>query len=312
MAERSIKAGYMKDAVKYLQQAHEADPDNSDITYRLGWAYNILHQDVEATYWFGLARASSDPKIAADATRSWRNLRSSTQRFRFTTWLFPTFSTRWHDAFGYAQMKAEVRTGLGIRPYLSARFVGDYRQKMAQAGAPPQYLSESSVIVGVGMATTPWHGMIAWGEAGQAYNYLSHRMLPDYRGGLSVARGAGHPLRGESPGWFADAALDAVFMSRFDKDILFYNQSRFGYTAGPSAFRLQIYGEAGVTLDQQRQYWANFGEGGLGIRLTGSFLPQSMYFTFDAVRGVYLVNEGNPRRPNFYDFRAGFWYAFTH
>lgn len=311
MAERSIKAGYMKDAVKYLQLAHEVDSNDSDVAFRLGWAYNILHQDVEATYWFGLARGSPDPRIAADATRSWRNLRSATQRFRLTAWLFPTFSTRWHDAFGYAQVKTEVRTGLGFRPYLSARFVGDYRQKMALAGAPPQYLSESSVIVGVGIATTPWHGVVGWGEAGQAFNYVTHRMLPDYRGGVSLARGAGHSLRGESPGPFADAAVDAVFMSRFDKDVLFYNQTRFGYTAGPKAFRLQVYGEAGVTLDEQRQYWANFGEGGLGLRLTGSFLPQSMYFTFDAVRGVYLINEGNPRRPNFYDFRAGFWYALT-
>jgi hypothetical protein len=25
-----------------------------------------------------------------------------------------------------------------------------------------------------------------------------------------------------------------------------------------------------------------------------------------------LSNTGNPRRPNFNDLRAGFWYAFTH
>jgi hypothetical protein len=100
-------------------------------------------------------------------------------------------------------------------------------------------------------------------------------------------------------------------MSRFDKDVLFYNQSRFGYTAGPPSFRIQIYGEAGLTMDHKRQYWANFGETGLGIRVAGSFLPKSMYFMFDAVRGVYVINEGNPRRPNFYDFRAGFWYAIT-
>lgn len=137
-------------------------------------------------------------------------------------------------------------------------------------------------------------------------------MLPDYRGGISLARGTGHSLRGESPGWFADTAADAVFISRFGDDVLFYNQSRLGYTAGPKAFRLQVHGEADVTLDDQGQYWANFGEGGLGMRLTGSFLPPSMYFTFDALRGVYFVNAGNPRRSNFYDFRAGFWYAFTH
>ena len=37
-----------------------------------------------------------------------------------------------------------------------------------------------------------------------------------------------------------------------------------------------------------------------------------MYFTVNFLRGVYTVNQGNPRRPNFYDLSAGFWYAFTH
>ena len=311
MAERSIKAGYIKDALKYLQLAHEEDPDDTGIMLRLGWAYNLLHQDVEAVYWFDLARRSADPKVAAEAEHSWRNLRSATERFRLTGWLFPMFSTRWHDAFGYAQMKAEMRTGSGIRPYVSVRFVGDSRQTIAMAGAPPQYLSESSVILGVGVTTNPWHGAVAWGEAGRAFDYLTHQQFPDYRGGLSFARGTGHALRAESPGWFADTTLDAVFISRFNKDVLFYNQGRFGYTAGPKSFRLQFYGDANLTLDIQRQYWANFGEAGLGIRFTGSFLPQSMYFTVEGLRGVYLVNQGNPRRPNFNDFRAGLWYAFT-
>jgi hypothetical protein len=30
MAERSVKAGYMKDALKYLQLAHESDPVDFD------------------------------------------------------------------------------------------------------------------------------------------------------------------------------------------------------------------------------------------------------------------------------------------
>lgn len=157
MAERSIKAGYIKDAVKYLLLAHEADPADTEIVLRLGWAYNLLHQDVEAVQWFGQARQSSDPKIAGEADRAWRNLRSSTERLRFTAWLFPIYSNRWHDAFGYAQMKMELRTGWGIRPYVSVRFVGDYRRTVPLAGAPPQYLSENSVILAGGLATTPWH-----------------------------------------------------------------------------------------------------------------------------------------------------------
>jgi Flp pilus assembly protein TadD len=60
MAERSIKAGYMKDAVKYLQIAHDSDPGDFAVMLRLGWAYNILHQDSEAIQWFDSARASPD------------------------------------------------------------------------------------------------------------------------------------------------------------------------------------------------------------------------------------------------------------
>ncbi len=310
MADRSIKAGYLKDAVKYLETAAEADPTDSEVMLRLAWAYNNLHQDVAAMHWFDLARRSSDPIIAAEAQKAWRNLRSPTARFRTTGWLYPLFSTRWSDLFGYGQVKTEFRTGLGFRPYISARIVGDTRQTEG-VSLVPQYLSESSLILGVGLATTPWHGLTAWGEAGRAFNYLSHQQLHDYRGGISMAYGTGHTLRGESPGWFASTSTDAVFLSRFGNDFLVYNQERIGYTAGSSAFRAQIGALAGLTFDRQRQYWANYVEGGLTVRVSASVLPESMYLSFDAVRGVYLVNAGNPRRPNYIDFRVGVWYAFT-
>jgi len=55
MAERSIKAGYLKDALQYLQLAHEADPGDFDIMLKLGWTLNILHKDRDAFRWFDLA-----------------------------------------------------------------------------------------------------------------------------------------------------------------------------------------------------------------------------------------------------------------
>jgi len=311
MAERSIKAGYIKDAVKYLLKALESDPDDTGIMLQLAWAYNILRDDKQAFHYYGKALWSSDPAIAAEAEKGWRNLRPATERVRATAWLFPMFSTHWHDAFGYAQVKTDLRTGIGIRPYLSVRVVGDAKGRLPLDSMLPRYLSENSVILGAGVATTPWHGLVAWGEAGQAFNYLGHRWLPDYRGGLSVGRGVGHSLRGESPGWFADDSADAVFVSRFGNDLLFYNKVRFGYTAGSAGFRVQIYGAGNVTFDDQRQYWANFGEAGMGMRISGTFLPQSMYLVVEGFRGAYFINTGNPYRPNFNDFRAGLWYAFT-
>jgi len=310
MAERSIKAGYMKDALKYLQIAHEGDPGDFEVMLKLGWTYNILHQDLLAFRWFDLARKSPDPQVAAQAGHAWRNLRAATERFRTTAWVYPIFSTRWHDFFSYAQIKTGIRTKFPIQPYVSVRFVGDTRLTIGVAS--PQYLSESSFILAVGAATAPWHGITGWAEAGSAIGYISGHMLPDYRGGVSLARGLGHTLRGESSGWFADTTLDGVFISRFGNDFLVYDQSRLGYAFGPQTLRGQLSWNANLTFDSQRQYWANFGETGPGVRFASAWLPPSTYVTFNLLRGAYLVNTGNPRRPNFNDFRAGFWYAFTH
>jgi len=315
MAERSYRAGYLKDALKYLEAAHEADPADSAVMLRLGQTYNLLRQDDQAIRWFNLARKSPAPAISAEAAKAYQSLRPAFARLRTTAWIFPFFSTRWHDVFSYAQVKTEVRLGrLPFRPYVSLRFMGDTRQTTRDAF--PQYLSESAFILGIGLASRSWHGVTLWGEAGQAVGYLARRsegrMVPDYRGGLSLSRGAGRLLGAEAPGWFAETLDDGVFVSRFQNDFLVYSQNRFGYTLPPLAgFRSQLLANGNVTLDTQRQYWANFVEFGPGLRFRWKGLPPSLVFSVNLLRGVYTRNIDNPRRPNFFDLRAGFWYAFT-
>ncbi len=297
MAERSFKAGYMKDALKYLEAAHESDPGDFDIMRKLAWTNNILRRDAMAFRWFDLARRSPDPTIAADAELGFHSLHAAAQRFRTTAWLFPIFSTRWHDLFGYGQVKTEVNLGFPVRPYVSLRFVGDTRGAIGTTS--PLYLSESAFIFAVGAATQPWHGITAWGEAGSAITYLKGHVSPDYRAGLSTARG----LHREGSAWFADASMDALYISRFNHDFLLYTQSRAGYNVGP----LQLHWNGNATIDAKRQDWANFVETGPGVRIP---LARSTYLTFNLLRGAYLV--GNPsRRATFNDFRAGWWYAFT-
>jgi len=314
MAERSLQAGYMKDALKYLDEAQEADPGDYSIILKLAWTNNILHHDAVAFHWFDLARRSPDPKIAMEASHAYSNLRGAVARFHIAAWFYPLYSTRWHDLFGYAQVKAEMRTRFGVLPYLSVRFVGDTHgaEGIAPAGIAPLYLSESSFILGMGVRTVPWKGITGWFEAGSAMGYLSGHLLPDYRGGISAARGMGHTLGGESTGFFADSTLDAIFVSRFGNDFMVYSQSRLGFTVGPRDFRAQLYINGNLTFDNQRQYWANFVEAGPGIRVHSAAMPQSMYFTVNLLRGAYLINQYNPQRPNFNDLRVGVWYAFTH
>lgn len=289
MAERSFKAGYMKDAVKYLEAAHEADPADFEVMLRLGWTLNILKQDRQAREWFNLARRSSDPRVAAEANGAWRNLRPSTERLRVSGWLYPMYSTRWDAAFSYAQAKVELRAAWPVRPYLSARLVGDTAFFVTQS------LSEQSVIFAFGLTTPTWRGLRAWFEAGNAIGYARRQMRPDYRGGLWYGRA----WRG-----LAETSFDAIYVSRFNKDFLVYNQSRFGRLAGP----LELHWNVNVTVDARRQYWANFVETGPGFRV--ALLPSS-YFTLNFLRGAYLTNRANPRRPNFNDVRAGLWYAFS-
>jgi Flp pilus assembly protein TadD len=322
LAEKSMQAGYLKDALKYLAIAHENDPVDFSTMLKLGWVYNVLHDDREALKWFDLAGKSSNPSVSAEAKKAYRNLAPQFQRLRTTVWIFPFFSTRWHDVFGYGQIKTELKLGrLPLRPYLSARFVGDTRQTIGPAtgNTLPQYLSESSFIFGAGVATLPWRGVTGWFEAGEAVKYIPSRtnigaMIPDYRGGISYAKGFGHLMNG-GRGLFAETNDDAVFVSRFQNDMLYYSQNRSGYTfasaEGWGGPQTQLYWNANITADRLHQYWANFVETGPGLRLRFRDFPRAL-FSVNFVRGAYTINLDNPRRPNFFDLRVGLWYAFTH
>ena len=323
MADKSLKAGYLKDAQKYLAIAHENDPVDFAVMLKLGRLYNIVHQDQQAIKWFKLAKKSPDSSVSKEADQAYHNLAPSYALFRTTAWAFPFYSSRWHDAFGYGQVKTEIRLGdLPIRPYVSMRFVGDIRGTAGStlSNPTPQYLSESSVIFGLGVTTLPRHGVVAWFEAGEAVKYLSGRkdvgaMIPDYRGGIAYAKGFGH-LMGGSRGFFFESNEDGVFVSRFQNDLLFYSQNRSGYTFGQTETaelaQGQLYWNFNGTTDRLGQYWANYVESGPGIRFRLRSLPKGMLFSVNFLRGVYTVNQFNPRRPNFFDLRAGFWYAFTH
>jgi len=304
--EQSLDKGYLNDALKYLHAAHENDPMDFEVMLKLGWAYNILKDDREAVRWFSLARYSPDTGTAAEASKAYGNLNPTLRRLRTTVWAFPTISTRWRDTFVYAQAKTELRTAFPIHPYLSLRFIGDARGAVRLgANISPQNLSERSVIAGIGLASTPWRGLMTWFEAGEALRYQIPRgetgsALPDYRGGISYA----YALRGPHR-LFAETNDDGVFISRFGNDSLLYSQNRTGRTFGEN---LQVYWNWNATVDATGEYWANTVETGPGVR----FRLNPLQFSVNFLRGAYVVNQSNPYRPNFNDIRIGVWYAFTH
>jgi Tfp pilus assembly protein PilF len=317
LAERSLQKGYLADALRYLRAAHEADSTDPWVLLKLGWTYNVLHQDREALHWFDLARRSSDPRISWEARKAYESLRPEYARFRVTVWTFPLYSSRWRDAFSYSQAKVEMRLGrLPLRPYLSLRVMGDVRQ--TTGGPIPQYLSENAAIVGLGAVTRTWRGLTAWAEAGWARSLRrpqpgAGKIVPDYRGGLSFARGIGHSIG--STGWFYELNSDAVFISRFDNDVLIYLQNRGGWSLGSAkllgGLETQLYLAANLVADARRAAWANFGELGPGIRFRWPFLRKGTVLFVEALRGAYTVDQGGIRAPQYYDLRGGVWYAFT-
>ena len=218
LGEKSLEKGYLKDAAKYFLIAHENDPQDFGVMLKLGWTYNMMKDDREAIKWFDLARASPDTAISTEASRAYKNLKPETALFRTTIWAFPIFSTRWHDLFGYAQAKVELRLKHAwLHPYLSARLVGDSRGAVNLVSYGPQYLSERSVILGMGVATKVFHGATGWLEAGESLRFnptqLSPgRALPDYRGGISFTKGLGHVLAGGSHGLFAETNDDGLYV----------------------------------------------------------------------------------------------------
>src|ERR1700722_2684963 len=75
LGERSLKAGYLKDALKYLTIAQENDPVDFAVMLKLGWVYNILHDDQDSMKWFKLASQSPDPSISDEAKKAYHTLR---------------------------------------------------------------------------------------------------------------------------------------------------------------------------------------------------------------------------------------------
>ena len=225
--------------------------------------------------------------------------------------MYPLYSSRWRDLFGYGQLKTELRLKkLPVHPYASLRFVGDERR--TTGGISPQNLSESAFITGVGvgyaiLARRHWDGL----KRESAYSYLNGTHLADYRGGVSYAKTFGESMAAEHSGWFVETLADSVFVSRFDNDLINYSQNKVGFTSALGGFKVQAFWSDNLTFDVKKQYWANFVETGPGFRFHPPGTPASLAITVAGFAAVYLVNEGNPRGPNFYDFRAGIWYAFT-
>ncbi len=320
MGNKSLALGYSNDAIRYLRQAHEQDPSDADVMLKLGWAYNLAKDDADALVWFKAARQADDNTIAAQATKAYRNLTGETGP-QTTIWALPMYSSRWNDLFAYGQAKQSFALPWDSLDkwfsfYISTRFIGDVKSSLPEHSVDAQYLSESSFIFGIGVNTRIWHHFMGWLEAGEAVKYLPDRhdigtAIPDYRGGINYTKGFGQLLGSETPGFFYETVDEAIYVSRFQKDWLFYSRHRAGRSFNVGRENAQLLWNANYVRDSQNQYWANSIEFGPGFKLHMHWMPRNVYFAADFLRGAYTNNLYNPRRPNYNDIRLSFWYAVT-
>ncbi len=320
MGERSLGNSFVNDAYRYLRRAVDEEPDNARAQYLLGVAANLLKRDEEAYRWFARARRSPDREIADKAQQGYLALKPKFSRFTTDVWAIPFFSSRWQGGFAYGQVKGQWRNArLPVTPYLSLRFVGDTAGgRQAAKALLPLYLSEKSVIAAAGASRVLHPTTFAWFEAGRSFAYGEQRFYEertrwDARGGVSLLKGWGRLAGGRERGLFHELNLDGVYASRFRHDLLVYAQNRTGYTFAPSpgSTQAQVYAVWNATADRRGEYWGNFVEAGLGLRLFSPALPEGMSWRAEFVRGAHLRNASNPWGPNYWDFRTGIWYART-
>lgn len=317
MGARSLENSYLNDALRYLTLAYQQNPKDAQVLYQLGVTYNMLHRDAEALQWFGLARRSGDPEIAPKAAESYAALRATKPGFHLSAWLIPIHSSRWDDVFLYGQVRGEWRQKSDtVTPYVSLRFLGDTRGLVPNPISP--YLSETSIIAAAGLKVRLHPRAYGWLEAGEAVSYLGRRRdtglaAPDYRGGLSWTKGWGQLLGSAEAGWFAESNLDGVYVHRLQDNMFLYSQSQAGYTFArdTNGYQVQAYLNAVLTKDRKGEYWANYVEFGPGARLRLPGMPRGMSFRYDVLRGVYTTYQ-RYRVSNYWDVRAGLWYAISH
>lgn len=318
MGYASIQKSYLEAAAQEFEQVHRLDPNDYQAIMQLGYIYNSMKKDEVAIKWFRLARSSPDEKVAAEARRAVRNLSAPFKKVITTVWAMPLASSRWETIFGYGQMKTEYRIkSLPFRPYLSVRFTGDART--TTGGPLPQILSDDGIVVGVGAVGRVYKNLWAWGEAGNAVSFLNNRPRgiqrsePDYRGGLAFYRVWGPTLFQNEARRFVDLTFDAVYLSRFQHNAVFYTQSKTGYQLPAyRGFHHQPFVAVNVAADARGDYFSNFVEFGPGYRFGFDKLKHlHAYVAF--LRGVYTTQgrrlRNTVRGPNFTEFRLVVWYS---
>ncbi len=288
---------------------------------RLGWTYNILHDDPEAERWFNLARQSPDPDQAkrgrpgfqqpGNCAPSAFEPRSGCSRFsrRAGTTCSVT-----------ARRRPRCRLGnLPVSAYLSTRFDGDAR---VTTGPVAGGMTAAAVFIG---------GFVHPGlRAGQPSMARSDRLGRGRAKPLSISTSSHEAHDSRLPRRRVLCARVSGTACRrprapSPKPTTTASSSAASTTTccctrrtAPATHSRSTWASAAVLLERQRdrryatgQYWANYVETGPGCGFKFRRAATPAVFGERAARSL-SDQRGQSAAAELFDLRVGFWYAFTH
>ena len=303
LGERSYDAGFMKDALRYYTLARQANPVDASIALKLGWTNNLLHDDRDGA---PLVRHRAPQRRSRRSPPKPPRLDQSSPRhpncFRTTVWLYPLYSSRWSDLFGYGQVKTEMRVEESC-PSVPTRRCGCTAMSGAYSGGvKPQSLFRKRIHPRPRSRHQPVARRHRRGSRPAPPSAISTAITgATIEAAFLIAKTRGASLAAEHDGLVSRnhrrQRLHQPLRSRSDQ--LLAEQIRLH--DGAWAVQTQSFWNNNMTFDCEA---AVLGE--LSARPVRDFasicphMPPAMNVTVSAVRGVYLRNQGNPRPSQFY------------
>jgi tetratricopeptide (TPR) repeat protein len=230
---------------------------------------------------------SPDPDVSRQATAELRARMTTTERPPSSRAAYGAvqYDSRFHDVVFGADIYALAPQGRFV-PYFAIHSWDDTRSS-ARAYEPVIYNDNSEIFGGgVRYNVGRGQGQYFFVEAGEQISLIGRGNSPELRYGVASWSEIGRPGFGHT-----SFGLSVASYSRYGADVIGYSNilHDFPLTRG-------IRGVAGTNFafDTHRDFWNNFGEIELGIKIGSPRLS----FTFAGVGGLYLPRGANvPSKP---------------
>jgi hypothetical protein len=306
-AYRLKRDGKGHDAVLAFESARAAGADPQRVDLELAYLALDAGDYEGARRHLGDAQAGPDAALRAQASRQARLLPSHfggdmyVEAFAFDR-LAPTGSPTAPnvppDLVPTVRLRGYYRPWLSLDAalYVFAQATRDTSSHGIQLHSSAELYADDALIVGAGIRGRYLDGRAAWfAQIGPSFDLLHDgrpRTQLDARLGTQVSlatqgcfpkpAASGSPVRFELDGC-AEVYGEAVYVSRYDNDVIGFVRPRAGATAlvtGPLAWQPLV--EARAALDANKDYWNNFADAGAALRVR---LLEP--FVVDAVFGIH-------------------------